>query len=59
VDSRLSIEERYPDRDAYLTRIEAAARELVGRRLLLESEIQNQIRLAGERWDWVMGGLHR
>ena len=59
VDSRLSIEERYPDRDAYLTRIETAARELVGRRLLLESEIQNQIRLAGERWDWVMGGLHR
>jgi hypothetical protein len=59
VDSRLSIEERYPDRDAYLARIELAARELVGRRLLLESEIQNQIRLAGERWDWVMGGLHR
>jgi hypothetical protein len=59
VDSRLSIEERYPNRDAYLARIEAAARELVGHRFLLESEVQSQIQLAGARWDWVMGGLGR
>jgi hypothetical protein len=36
-----------------------AARELVERRLLLEADVELQVRLAGERWDWVMRGSDR
>lgn len=56
VDSRASIEERYESRSIYLQRIESAARGLMERRLLLEEDVEAQVRLAGERWDWVMGG---
>jgi hypothetical protein len=58
-DSRVPIDERYAGRTAYLQRIEMAARELVERRLLLEADVELQVRLAGERWDWVMRGSDR
>jgi len=59
VDARASIEERYPTREVYLERIEAAARELVEKRFLLETEVRTQVRLARDRWDWVMGDRGR
>lgn len=58
-DSRVPIENRYAGRETYLQRIEMAARELVDRRLLLEADVESQVRLAGERWDWVMRGNSR
>lgn len=53
-DPRLSIEERYPSKQAYLDQIRAATRDLVNRRLLAESDLEPQLKLAGERWDWLM-----
>ena len=37
-DPRLSIEERYPDKQSYVSAIEAAARELTAKRLLLPDD---------------------
>ena len=50
-DPRLSMEERYPSRADYLSKVEAAARELAGQRFLLESDIANVVALAGRHWD--------
>ncbi len=53
-DPRLSIEERYKGKDDYVARIEAAARNLVAARLLLERDIESIKEQAGKRWDWLM-----
>jgi hypothetical protein len=53
-DPRPSIEERYKGKDDYLSRVETAAKQLVGQRLLLESDIPGIKDQAGKRWDWVM-----
>ena len=50
-DPRLSIQERYASREDYLARIEAAARELVRSRYLLESDIPHLVRRATEQWE--------
>ena len=50
-DSRLSIAERYVDRDDYLTKVRSAAEELVAKRYLLAEDIELCIELAGERYD--------
>ena len=53
-DARLSLEERYSGRADYLDKITSEAKSLVGRGFLHESDVALQVRLAGERWDWVM-----
>jgi hypothetical protein len=50
-DPRLSRAERYRDRDDYLTRVRAAAEELVSRRYLLAEDSDMAVQIAAERWD--------
>ncbi|MCX7604640.1 MAG: alpha/beta hydrolase domain-containing protein [Bryobacteraceae bacterium] len=45
---------RYRNREEYLRRVDAAARELVRRRFLLEMDRAHILRHAGELWDFVM-----
>jgi hypothetical protein len=45
---------RYSNKQEYLRRVEAAARELVRKRFLLESDIDRVAQHAGELWDFVM-----
>ena len=54
-DSRPSIEERYPSKQVYLDRIEAAARALAARRLLLERDIPACLQQASREWHYVTG----
>jgi hypothetical protein len=53
-DPRPSIEERYQNKDDYLIKIDAAAKMLVSRRLLVEGDIPKIKEQAAKRWDWVM-----
>jgi hypothetical protein len=48
-DPRASILERYPDKAAYVAAVTAAARELVGQRLMLEEDVE---RCAEAAADW-------
>ncbi|MGE3273277.1 MAG: alpha/beta hydrolase domain-containing protein [Chloroflexota bacterium] len=50
-DPRLSIEERYGDRDDYLTKVRAAAEQLVEQGYLLAEDIDTCLMLAGRRYD--------
>jgi hypothetical protein len=53
-DPRLSIEERYHNRDEYLQRLKAAAERLVRDRYLLDEDIANVIRRGEAQWDFLM-----
>jgi hypothetical protein len=55
-DTRLSVEERYKNRDEYVRRVEDAARRLVQERYLLEGDIAPIVEAAGRQWDWLMDG---
>jgi hypothetical protein len=48
-DPRRSVEERYPDHEAYVKQVEAAARRLVEKRLLLEDDVKLYVDLARKR----------
>jgi hypothetical protein len=50
-DPRLSIEERYRDRDDYLARARAAAEVLARQRYILEEDVDVAASLAAERYD--------
>jgi hypothetical protein len=52
-DPRLSIEERYKGRDDYLTKIRAAARDLVKGGYMLEEDVEPAVQRAGRHWDWA------
>jgi len=52
-DPRLSIEERYRNRDEYIGRIAAAALQLVKNRYLLEEDVVDILARAGEHYDWA------
>jgi hypothetical protein len=54
-DSRLSIEERYPSRDRYLSMIKAAADTLVRDRYMLAADVDAVMQRAGAHWDVLMG----
>ena len=49
-DPRLSIDERYPSRDAFLDHVRAAAAGLAASRLLLEEEIEPVVTYSARRW---------
>ncbi|MFQ6028221.1 MAG: alpha/beta hydrolase domain-containing protein, partial [Dehalococcoidia bacterium] len=50
-DPRLSIEERYPSRQDYLSQVRRAAEALVAEGYLLPEDIENLLRDAGDRYD--------
>jgi hypothetical protein len=52
-DPRPSIEERYQNRDRYLTLVSAAAREMAGQGYLLEDDITAVVERAGSHWSHV------
>jgi hypothetical protein len=52
-DGRLSIEERYASRQAYLERITAAARALVAEGYLLDEDVAEAVAQAGAHWEWA------
>ena len=54
-DPRLSIEERYGDRAAYLGRVAEAALALQHERLLLAEDVPFVLERAAAHWDWRAG----
>ncbi len=54
-DPRRSIEERYGSKGEYLDRVRGAAGELVARRFLLEEDVEEVVRQAGDRYELFMG----
>ena len=52
-DARLSIEERYPSREAYLERVRGAARTLAAARYLLDEDVELSVTLGARMWDWL------
>ena len=52
-DPRMSIEERYQNREGYLARVTAAARELVQQRYLLEGDVARIVKRADEHWSYL------
>jgi hypothetical protein len=53
-DPRLSIEERYKDKDEYLRKVKEAAVALAGARFLLKEDVDKVGAKAGARWDSIM-----
>ena len=53
-DPRQSIEERYSSRDDFLTQVEAAGRDLIAQRYLLEADLRSILDRAGEHWNLLM-----
>jgi hypothetical protein len=53
-DPRLSIEERYRDRDDYLQRIRASAADLVKERFLLEEDVEDAVQRATRHWTYAV-----
>lgn len=53
-DPRLSIEERYKDRNEYMQRITAAAQELASGGYLLKQDVPAVVEQAAAQWDYYM-----
>jgi alpha/beta hydrolase family protein len=53
-DPRLSIEERYRNRDEYAGKIAAAALDLVSKGYLLAEDVADQLKHAIEHYDWAL-----
>jgi len=52
-DPRLSVEERYASKQAYLDKVQAAAEDLVGARYLLGRDVPLVVARASAEWDFV------
>src|SRR5262245_3025431 len=52
-DPRLSIEERYGTKDAYLAKVRAAAQKLVQEQLLLAPDVEPLVTRDGQVWDHI------
>jgi len=52
-DPRFSVEERYAGKQVYLDKVQAAARDLVKDRYLLERDVPTVIERASAEWDFV------
>jgi Alpha/beta hydrolase domain len=52
-DPRLSLEERYTDREDYLKKFEAAAKRLEADRFLLPADVAKLMERAATEWDYV------
>jgi hypothetical protein len=53
-DPRPPIEERYKNKDDYLTRIRSAALGLVKNGYMLEEDVEFSVQRAARHWDWAM-----
>ena len=53
-DPRLSIEERYKDKDEYLRKVKEAAVALTGSGFLLKEDVDKVGAKAAARWDSIM-----
>ena len=53
-EPRLSVEERYVGKQAYLDKVQAAAGDLVKERYLLERDVPLVVARASAEWDFVM-----
>lgn len=53
--SEQRIRKQYPDRAEYVRQIEAAARQLVKDRFLLQDDVPQIVRQGGRIWDWSLG----
>ncbi len=58
-DPRPSIERLYGTRDAYLARVDAAARALAARRFLLDEDVPRAHARLASTWDWIAAGANR
>jgi len=54
-DPRPSIEERYASRSDFLTRVEAAGRDLIAERYLRQDDLAQILERAAQHWDLLMG----
>ena len=54
-DPRLSIEERYRNRDEYVGKFAASALDLVDRGYLLADDVADLLKHAAEHYDWAVG----
>jgi hypothetical protein len=54
-DPRPAISERYRDRDEYVNRVLAAARDLVAQRYVLAEDLDDLVQHAREHYDWATG----
>src|SRR5262249_44634069 len=52
-DPRLSLEERYTDREDYLKKFGAAAKRLEAERFLLPADVAKLMERAATEWDYV------
>ncbi len=53
-DARLSIAERYPDRDDYVEKVRTSARNLVSRRLLRSEDVNAVVAESATHWDHLV-----
>ena len=53
-DTRASITERYPSREAYLERVVQESASLVQQRLMVKEDVGHVISSAGALWDFIM-----
>ncbi len=53
-DPRPSLEERYASKDEFMAKVKAAIKKLIKQRLMLDDDLEPQLKQAGERWDWVV-----
>ena len=58
-DPRLSIEERYRNRDEYVGKFAAAALDLVERGYLLQEDVADLLKHAVEHYDWATGAARK
>jgi hypothetical protein len=54
-DQRLSIEERYPNKEEYIKQISQAARDLVSHRFMRAEDVNAALEQAASRWDYLTG----
>ncbi len=52
-DPRLSLEERYSSKEAYLAKVKEASEQLVKQRFLTDEDVATQLKQAEQRWDWM------
>jgi hypothetical protein len=52
-DPRPSLEERYGSKEEFQAKVKAAIRALIEQRFLTETDLEPQLKQAGERWDWI------
>ena len=52
-DPRPSVERLYGSRDAYLARVDSAARALIGERFMLPEDAAAAHARLGATWDWI------